>query len=144
MLLETIQNRIETTTASLPQAVQSSHGADFALLISLLDTYQQNTPYQPLNTTDVSEAGEGRFSLPVPRYLTLEETQPASVVERLNQAVNQNRSGDFAYLNSMIATRAETATHSAPASDDFAKMALMASGSLMLDQIQTAQRSVTA
>ncbi|QLE98636.1 hypothetical protein [Neptunomonas phycophila] len=142
MQLETIQNRIETTTASLPQAVQSSHGADFAMLISLLDTYQKNTSYQTIPQANTTDATGSDFSLPTPRYLTLDETQPPAVIERLNQAVNQHRSGDFAYLKSMIATRAENATNTAPPSDDFAKMALMASGSLMLDQIQTAQRTV--
>ena len=41
MQTELIQQRIENYTADLPQAVQSSNGAQFAMLLSLIASNQE-------------------------------------------------------------------------------------------------------
>ena len=142
MQTENIQARIESYTSSLPQAVQASHGAQFALLLSLISTNQANTlQYTPVGTP---EAANSTFSVAQSLYLNENELHTPLLVERLNEAVNEHLEGDFAYLNSHIATLAERPRTAVPTADSFAKMALIANGALVLDQIQQSQVSVRA
>ena len=142
MQTENIQTRIESYTSSLPQAVQASHGAQFALLLSLISTNQANTlQYTPVG---IPEAANSTFSVAQSLYLNENELHTPLLVERLNEAVNEHLEGDFAYLNSHIATLAERPRAAVPTADSFAKMALIANGALVLDQIQQSQISVRA
>lgn len=141
MQTEKIQARIETYTSSLPQAVQSPHGAQFAMLLSLISTNQSNS-YQYSSQAIQQKSGEG-FSLPEEdRYPSIDELHTPYLVERLNHSVNDNIPGDFAYINSYIETRALTTRTHRSAADEFAKMALQSSGRLMLDHIGTSLTSV--
>ena len=135
-------NRIESTTQALPSAVRSTNGADFALLISLIDHYQSNSQsaFQVQPGTQ-STAGQGAgFELPsAVTYPDPNQYHTAEAVERLNASVHNQNQGDFAYLNSLINTLSERGEPDPSASvyqgDPFAKTALEASGALMLDQI---------
>ena len=142
MQTEKIQTRIETYTSSLPQAVQSPHGAQFAMLLSLISTNQSNS-YQYSSQSVESPRGEG-FVLPAETtYPGIDELHTPYLVERLNHSVNDNIRGDFAYINSHIETRAHTSSRvQRSAADEFAKMALLSSGRLMLDQIGQSLTSV--
>lgn len=104
MLTEQIQDRIETYTATLPNAVQSSNGAQFALMLSLIASNQE--AYTPLRTPNA----EGEFTPPQPvepRYANPNEFYSAPVVERLNQSVHSGQRGEFAYLMSQVAVQSE-------------------------------------
>ncbi len=142
MQTEAIQTRIETYTSSLPQAVQAPHGAQFALLLSLISTNQANTAqYAPLAAPESSGAA---FTISEPLYLNESELHSPQLVERLNTAVHDHLEGDFAYVNSHIATLAERPRSPVASADSFAKMALIASGSLVLDQIQESKMTIRA
>lgn len=142
MQTEKIQARIETYTSSLPQAVQSPHGAQFAMLLSLISTNQSNSFQYSSQSVDAVR-GEG-FSLPeAATYPTIDELHTPYLVERLNHSVNDNIPGDFAYINSHIETRALSLSRVQRASaDEFAKMALLSSGRLMLDHISQSLTSI--
>ena len=140
MQTEKIQARIETYTSSLPQAVTASHGAQFAMLLSLISTNQSNS-YEYSSQAVQQERGEG-FALPEERYPSIDELHTPYLIERLNHSVNDNLPGDFAYINSHIDARSNIARVRREAADEFAKMALLSSGRLMLDQIGQAHTSI--
>ncbi len=142
MQTEKIQARIETYTSSLPQAVQSPHGAQFAMLLSLISTNQSNS-YEHSSQSVDSPRGEG-FVLPAEAaYPGIDELHTPYLVERLNHSVNDNIPGDFAYINSHIQTCALSSSRLQRSSaDEFAKMALLSSGRLMLDHIGQSLTSV--
>ncbi len=121
MQTEKIQTRIETYTSSLPQAVQSPHGAQFAMLLSLISTNQSNS-YEYSSQSVEPLRGEG-FVLPQETtYPGIDELHTPYLVERLNHSVNDNIPGDFAYINSHIETRALSSSRLQRASaDEFAK-----------------------
>jgi hypothetical protein len=134
--------RIESTTQALPSAVRSTNGADFALLISLIDHYQSNSQstFSVPNAADASNPNGARFELPdAVTYPDPNQFHTAEAVERLNASIHTQNSGDFAYLNSLINTLSERGRPdpSEPIyqADPFAKTALEASGALMLDHI---------
>jgi hypothetical protein len=134
--------RIESTTQALPSAVRSTSGADFALLISLIDHYQSNSQSGfDLSASEAAQSAErGGFALPkAVTYPDPNQYHTAEAVERLNASVHSQNHGDFAYLNSLINTLSERGQPDPSAAifkaDPFAKSALEASGALMLDQI---------
>ncbi len=146
MQTEIIESRIEGYTSTLPKAVQSSQGAQFALLLSLISTNQSNGErYQATAQNRQETSGDG-FSLPQANtYPSVEELHTPELVGRLNHSVNDHIPQDFAYVNSHIMAKADQPREATKGSfDDFAKMALMSSGKLMLEQIEVSQHSIAA
>lgn len=144
---DSIQSRIETYTSSLPQAVQSSHGAQFAMLLSLISTNRENGGgvFAPHLSESASSNVSGEFALPdAVTYPTVDELHTPELVGRLNHAVNDNLPGDFAYVNSHIFTRAQASQNRTNIADEFAKMSLMSAGKLMLSHISESRVSVLA
>lgn len=137
---EVQNNRIETYTAALPQAVQKSNGAQFALMLSLISANQQpSTGFSVVaNQPSASEQVEE------PRYPTAIEVNTPPLVERLNDAIHRLRFGDFAYINSFIDTMAQTPRPSVRSADSFEKVALLSSGRLMLNEIERGQSAFHA
>lgn len=78
MQTERIQQRIENYTADLPQAVQSSNGARFAMLLSLIASNQEIYTPERLPAT-----GDGSFQLEgtAQRYPDPNEFYTADVVD---------------------------------------------------------------
>ncbi|SIT07755.1 hypothetical protein [Neptunomonas antarctica] len=140
MQTEKIQARIETYTSSLPQAVQAPHGADFAMLLSLISTNQSNS-YSYVPQVAQREGGEG-FKLPEETFPTIDELHTPYLVGRLNHSVNYDVPSDFAYINSHLSARADMPRPHRAYADEFAKMALVSSGRLLLDQISQSLTSV--
>lgn len=140
MQTEHIQQRIETYTADLPQAVQSSNGARFAMLLSLIASNQEvYTPQrQPAR-------GDGSFALPEPEleYPNPNDFYTSEVVGRLNRSVNQHERGEFAYLLSHVDTNAHMPANVRRVEDSFAQVALTASGRMMLDSIAQSRQSIS-
>ncbi|WP_432696626.1 hypothetical protein ACQUQP_19130 [Marinobacterium sp. YM272] len=134
------QQRIETYTADLPQAVQSSNGARFAMLLSLIASNQEvySPQRQPVR-------GDGSFELEQPglSYPDPNEFYTPEVAGRLNRAVNLHERGEFAYLVSHVDTGAHTPAQASRAVDSFAQVALAASGRMMLDTIAQSRQSVS-
>lgn len=146
MQTEIIQSRIEGYTSTLPKAVQSSQGAQFALLLSLISTNQSNSQtYEPSSASQQNASGEG-FALPqASTYPSVDELHTPELVERLNLSVNENLPPDFAYVNSHIMAKADQPREGRPGTmDEFAKMALMSAGKLMLEQIEQSQHSISS
>lgn len=148
MQVDQIQTRIEQLTTSLPQAVQSSQGAQFAMLLSLIATNRDNSTAQPMFASSLLAAdgptGEG-FQLPQAKhYPSVEELHTPPLVERLNRAVNSHLPGDFAYINSHILNQSEQLRPQRTATDTFEKIALMSAGKLMIEHIDQSQLSVLA
>lgn len=142
MQTEHIQQRIETYTADLPQAVQSSNGARFAMLLSLIASSQE--VYTPLRRP---ATGDGSFALPEAGQLSYpdpNEFYTSEVVGRLNSSVNNYERGEFAYLVSHVDTHAHIPDQASSASDRFAQVALMSSGRMMLESIAQSRQSISA
>ncbi|TCK05735.1 hypothetical protein CLV83_2663 [Marinobacterium mangrovicola] len=142
MQTEHIQQRIETYTADLPQAVQSSNGARFAMLLSLIASNQE--AYTPLRRP---VTGDGSFELPEAQPLSYpdpNEFYTSEVVGRLNGSVNNRQRGEFAYLVSHVDTQAHIPNQAQSAADNFAQVALMSSGRMMLESIAQSRRSISA
>ena len=104
MQTDPIQTRIETYTASLPTAVQSPNGAQFAFLLSLIASNQEI--YRP-QAQRVS--GEG-FALPdmAPSYPDPVQLHTPQVVDRLNHSINDPVPGDYAFLVSRLDVQSRT------------------------------------
>lgn len=143
MQADKIQHRIETYTSSLPQAVQASHGAQFAMLLSLISENQAN---QYVPTARALEQATGTdFRLPETDTQTRsEDIHTPTIVRRFNTAVAEHLTGDFAYLNSHVKTKAEQPRISSSGADAFAKVSLMSAGKLMLDEITQSRLVATA
>jgi hypothetical protein len=140
MQTDPIQTRIETYTASLPQAVQSANAAQFAFLLSLIAYNQEH--YRPQAQT---APGTG-FELPPEASLSypdLNELHTPEVVLRLNHSINDHLPGDYAYLVSYLDTRAKTPRAQALKSDRFEQVALYAASDLA-GRIETARSALTA
>ncbi len=134
-----ITDRIETYTGNLTQAVQGGNGAQFSMLMSLISTNQEF--YRP----EVQRSG-GDFQLPEPEvdlYVDPNELHTPEVVSRLNHSINDNLSGDYAYLVSHLSTESVTPRSSRRAADNFAKISLMSAGKLMLDEIATSRQQIS-
>lgn len=142
MITEQIQNRIETLTATLPQAVQSSNGAQFALMLSLISANQEI--YTP---QAASAVGDGSFQLPqaeANHYPDPNEFYTPPVVDRLNHAVNGAEWGEYAYLVSQVDLQSRIPRSSRIATDQFEQVALQSSGRMMLETIEQSRRSFSA
>ncbi|SIQ58924.1 hypothetical protein [Marinobacterium stanieri] len=139
MQTEQIQNRIETYTASLPQAVQSPNGAQFAFLLSLIASNQEI--YQPQQAA--APAGEG-FELPTTAGLSYPdptELHTSQVVDRLNHSINDPNPGDYAFQVSRLDVQARTPRAQALRSDRFEQVALYAASNLA-GEIEQARSSI--
>ncbi len=135
MQTERIQSRIETYTSNLTQAVQGGSGAQFSLLLSMISANQDLFALAEPRPT-----GEG-FALPEGqvRYPNPNEFYDGEVVERLNVSVHEDQRGEFAYVNSYIETGARTPVGARKAVDHLEKVAVLAAGGAMLDEISTSQ-----
>jgi len=141
MRSEAIETRIENYTARLSQAVQSSNGAQFSLLLSLIASNQEL--YQPGTATEASAAG---FALPesaASGYPDPNEFYTDELVGRLNQSVNAGLRGEYAYLVSQVDVQSHLPRRQRLAADSFAQVALAASGRIMLDTVDQSRRSIS-
>lgn len=138
MQTDRIQARIETYTASLPQAVQSPNGAQFAFLLSLIASNQEIYRPQPQPVS-----GEG-FALPeaAPSYTDPVQLHTPRVVDRLNHSINDPIPGDYAFMVSRIDVQSRTPRAQALASDRFEQVALYAASDLA-GQIASARQSIS-
>lgn len=139
MQTERIQQRIENYTADLPQAVQSSNGARFAMLLSLIASNQElYTPERPPAT------GDGSFQLEstAQSYPDPNEFYTATVVDRLNRSINGGQRGEYAYLISHVDTNTHIPRQGRIAADTFERVALASSGRMMIDFIGHSKQSV--
>lgn len=137
MQTDKIQSRIETYTASLPNAVQSPNSAQFAFLLSLIASNQE------INRPEATRhPGEG-FALPeaVSAYPDPTQLHTPVVVDRLNHSVNDPIPGDYAFMVSRLEVQARTPRAQALASDRFAQVALYAASDL-IDKIETSRQSI--
>jgi hypothetical protein len=119
--------------------VQSSNGAQFAMLLSLIASNQEI--YTPVRAP---ATGDGSFDLPQPEltYPDPNEFYTAAVVERLNRAVNSGERGEYAYLVSHVDTRSHMPRQGRLAADSFEQVALASSGRMMLDTIDQSRRAI--
>ncbi|GAA0792682.1 hypothetical protein [Marinobacterium sediminicola] len=137
MQTDSIQARIETYTASLPQAVHSPNGAQFAFLLSLIASNQEIYRPQPQQSPGEGFALPGQaLSYPDPAQLHTSE-----VVDRLNHSINDPIPGDYAFLVSRLDVQARTPRAQALASDRFEQVALYAASNLA-GTIATARQSI--
>jgi len=139
MQTDRIQQRIETYTADLSQAVQSPNGARFAMLLSLIASNQEI--YSPVRTP---ATGDGSFA-PAQQALSYpdpNEFYTATVVDRLNRSVNGGQRGEYAYLVSHVDTHAHLPRQGRIASDSFEQVALASSGRMMLDTIAQSRSAI--
>lgn len=139
MQIERIEQRIESYTSSLAHAVNEGKGAQFSMLLSLINTTEDLAQKKQTSSTG--------FSLPEPQ--ALEYPDPDSlydgeVVQRLNTAVHDTHQGDFAYLLSHIAFKTATPTNVSTAADQFARIGLASAGRLMLDEIDRSGQQFSA
>jgi hypothetical protein len=91
----------------------------------------------------VSESGAD-FRLPEAEsvYPDPNEFYDDQVVERLNNAIHDGLVGDFAYVNGYLHTHAHTPRQQQIASDNYAKVALMSTGQLMIDEIENSRQQI--
>ncbi|EAR59777.1 hypothetical protein [Neptuniibacter caesariensis] len=139
MRTEQIQTRIEGYTSNLSQAVQSGSGAQFSMLLSLIHSNQQ------LMKPDAAPVvGDGSFALPQVEtvYPDPSELHDGQVVERLNTAVHDGLVGDFAYVNGYLYSHSNTPRQQKLASDEYAKVGLMSTGQLMIDEIEQSREQI--
>ncbi len=137
--LEQLEQRIETYTSSLTQAVNEGRGAQFSMLLSLINAAE----YQAQKT----KTSSSEFSLPAAQpteYPDPDSLYTDEVVSRLNSAVSENHSGDLAYLLSHLSVQTTTPYSTAAAGDDFARMGLASAGRLMIDQIDRSGQQFSA
>lgn len=141
MRTEQIQTRIEGYTSNLSQAVQSGSGAQFSMLLSLIHSNQQL-----MKPEAAQEIGSSEFKLPENQtvYPDPNELHDDQVVERLNNAIHEGMVGDFAYVNGYLHSHSHTPRRQGLASDEYAKVALMSTGQLMIDEIQNSKQQIRA
>lgn len=141
MRTEQIQNRIEGYTSTLSQAVQSGSGAQFSMLLSLIHSNQAL-----IKPDGVPEVGSGEFKLPEAKggYPDVNELHDGYLTERLNTAVHEGLVGDFAYVNGYLYTHSHTPRQQSLASDEYAKVALMSTGQLLIDEIEDSKQQIRA
>jgi hypothetical protein len=138
MRTEQIQTRIEGYTSHLSQAVQSGSGAQFSMLLSMIHSNQMLLKPEQVQTTG------SEFKLPESAsvYPDPNEFYTGEVTERLNNAIHEGLVGDFAYVNGYLYSRSQTPRQQPVASDAYAKVALMATGKLMIDEIETSKAQI--
>lgn len=138
MRTEQIQTKIESYTSNLSQAVHSGNGAQFSMLMSMIHSNQM------LIKPEVVAASGAEFKLPEAEsvYPDPNEFYDDQVVERLNNAIHEGLVGDFAYVNGYLYTHAHTPRQQQIASDNYAKVALMSTGQLMIDEIETSRQQI--
>lgn len=140
MRTEQIQTRIESYTSNLSQAVQSGSGAQFSMLLSLIHSNQQL-----IKPEHVAAVSDSEFRLPESQsaYPDVNELHSAEVTGRLNHAVHEGLVGDFAYVNGYLYSHSHTPRQTALASDEYAKVALISTGQLMVDEIEVSRQQIS-
>jgi len=141
MRTEQIQSRIESYTSTLSQAVQSGGGAQFSMLLSLIHSNQQL-----IKPEAQTAATSSTFALPEAQsvYPDPNEFYDEVVAERLNRAVHEGLVGDFAYVNGYLYSHSHTPRQQAQASDEYARIGLISTGQLMIDEIETSRQQIRA
>lgn len=139
MRTEQIQTRIEDYTSTLSHAVQSGSGAQFSMLLSLIHSNQAL-----IKPETVAGVSTGEFKLPEAKggYPDVNELHDGVVTERLNTAVHEGLVGDFAYVNGYLYTHSNTPRQQALPSDEYAKVALMSTGQLLIDEIEESKQQI--
>ncbi|WP_286236930.1 hypothetical protein [Neptuniibacter halophilus] len=139
MRTEQIQTRIEGYTSGLSQAVQSGSGAQFSMLLSLIHSNQQL-----MRPEQAAQTSSAEFRLPQDEsvYPDPNELHNDQVVERLNTAVHDGLVGDFAYVNGYLHTLSHSPRQQALASDEYARVGLISTGQLMVDEIETSRQQI--
>lgn len=138
MRTEQIQTRIEGYTSNLSQAVHSGNGAQFSMLLSMIHSNQM------LIKPEAATASGAEFKLPETEsvYPDPNELHDDQVVERLNNAIHEGLVGDFAYVNGYLYSHSHTPRENQLASDQYAKIALMSTGQLMIDEIEGSRQQI--
>ena len=139
MQIERIEQRIENYTSSLAHAVNEGRGAQFSMLLSLINASEDLAQKKQTTSSGFSLPEDQPIEYPDPDSLYSGE-----VVERLNGAVHDVHQGDFAYLLSHIAYRTETPTNASASADHFARIGLASAGRLMLDEIDRSGQQFSA
>ncbi len=139
MRTEQIQNRIEGYTSTLSQAVQSGSGAQFSMLLSLIHSNQAL-----MKPDAVVEGGDFKLPESATVYPDVNELHDGQVTERLNVAVHDGLVGDFAYVNGYLYSHSNTPRQQSIASDEYAKVALMSTGQLIIDEIEASKQQIRA
>lgn len=139
MQIERIEQRIESYTSSLAHAVNEGKGAQFSMLLSLINTAE--------DLAQKNQTASTGFSLPEPQGLEYPDPDTLyddEVVERLNTAVHDTSQGDFAYMLSHIAFKTDTPINVSTVEDRFARIGLASAGRLMLDEIDRSGQQFSA
>ncbi|MDO6562669.1 hypothetical protein Q4488_04665 [Amphritea sp. 1_MG-2023] len=137
--LEQLEQRIENYTSSLTQAVNEGRGAQFSMLLSLINTTEYQTQKNTVSSSDFSLPADLSAAYPDPDSLYTD-----ALTERLNQAVVGAKRGDLAYLLSHLDVQTHTPSRTVAVSDNFAKMGLASAGRMMLEEIDRSGRQLSA
>jgi len=139
MQINRIEQQIETYTSSLAHAVNEGRGAQFSMLLSLINTSEY------LANKNAGRSG-GEFSLPDEglQYPDPDTLYDSEVVARLNRSVSQDMRGDLAYLLSHIDNRAMTPENENLSADYFARVGLASAGRIMNDEIERSAQQFSA
>lgn len=143
MINEVVETRIERCQAGLPQAVQSTDGAHFRMLLSLINS---NQAYE-YGGSKPAQAGEG-FELPETqsalKYPEADQLYTSEVVGRMNSSFNSGARGEFAYTCSWVDTQANMPEGYNALGDSLAKMAMQLNGKMMLAEVGQARSTLSA
>ena len=140
MQIDRIEQQIESYTSSLTRAVNDGQGAQFSMLLSLINNAED------LSLRKAKVSGEG-FELPEPEELAYQDPDSlytADVVNRLNHSVAKEGLGDFAYLLSHIDHQTHRPVNESLAQDYFARVGLASAGRLMLNEIESSGQLFSA
>lgn len=139
MQVERIEQQIETYTSTLSQAVQSGQGAQFSMLLSMISASEDQAAKKVA-------AGSG-FELPENQELSYPDPDSLydeAMVGRLNTSVGANNFADMAYVLSHVHAHSIVPENRALAADSYAKVGLISSGKLMIDEIETSRSQFSA
>ncbi|MGH1462966.1 MAG: hypothetical protein ACRBB6_13130 [Neptuniibacter sp.] len=139
MRTEQIQTKIEGYTSNLSHAVHSGNGAQFSMLLSMIHSNQMQLKPEAVSSDAEFKLPEAETVYPDPNELYDDQ-----VVERLNNAIHDGLVGDFAYVNGYLYSHAHTPRQQQVASDNYAKIALMSTGKLMIDEIEESRQQIRA
>ncbi len=141
MINEVVETRLERCQAGLPQAVQSSDGAHFRMLLSLISS---NQAYEYNASQPVSEGFEIPQTASRLKYPEVDQLYTGEVVGRMSSAFNQGAQGDFAYACSWIDAQANMPVGQNALGDSLARMALQLNGKLMTAEVEQARSALSA
>ncbi|GGK78914.1 hypothetical protein [Amphritea balenae] len=140
MQIERIEQQIESYTSSLTHAVNEGRGAQFSMLLSLINNAEGLVQKKAqASSTEFRLPEEEGLQYPDPDSLYSEE-----LVGRLNRSVTETQQGEFAYLLSHLESRSASPVNVQLNQDYFAKVGLASAGRLMLDEIDRSGQQFSA